>query len=171
MGIIEKYIMSFWQGKLKLWHSFWLVGGVGGIIFGQIMMFFEKNLFGMNPMYPFDFSFRSKIFVLIWVIFTTVGIWRSAENYNGAYFLKIITKGKYLWLRNNLSTFSSSLIDNTIFSLLAWIILNPNPLALYVVITTYILGTYILRIIIAIIDTPFIYLSKYFLPKNYYEQF
>tara|TARA_B100000700_G_scaffold62234_1_gene68432 strand:+ start:1109 stop:1453 length:345 start_codon:yes stop_codon:yes gene_type:complete len=92
MMIIEKYIISFWQGKFKLWHSFWLVGGVGGVIFGQIIMFFEKNLFGMNPMYPFDFSFRSKIFVLIWVIFTTVGIWRSAENYNGAYFLKIITK-------------------------------------------------------------------------------
>ena len=42
MMIIEKYIISFWQGKFKLWHSFWLVGGVGGIIFGQIMMFFEQ---------------------------------------------------------------------------------------------------------------------------------
>ena len=81
-------------------------------------------------------------------------------------FLKKLTINKYLWLRNNLSTILSSLIDNTIFSLLAWIILNPNPEFLYKVITTYILGTYFLRILIALIDTPFLYLSKLFLPKK-----
>ncbi len=81
-------------------------------------------------------------------------------------FLKNYTSKRFLWLRNNLSTLSSSLIDNIIFSLFAWIILNPNPMSFYTVIFTYILGTYFLRIIIAILDTPFIYLSKYFLPKN-----
>ncbi len=82
-------------------------------------------------------------------------------------FLKKITKGKYLWLRNNISTFSSSLLDNTIFSILAWIVFNSQPLTFYTVITTYIIGTYFLRLIIAIFDTPFIYLSKFFLPiKN-----
>lgn len=84
-------------------------------------------------------------------------------------FLKKIFRDRYLWLRNNISTFSSSLIDNIIFSILAWIIFNPNPLALYTVIFTYILGTYFLRIFIAIIDTPFIYLAKVFLPRNYNE--
>ena len=71
-----------------------------------------------------------------------------------------------LWLRNNISTILSSLVDNTIFSLLAWIILNPNPESLYNVIMIYIFGTYILRIFIAFIDTPFMYFSKLFLPKN-----
>lgn len=80
--------------------------------------------------------------------------------------LKNFTLNKFLWLRNNISTILSSLIDNTVFSLLAWIILNPNPDTLYNVIMIYILGTYILRIFIAIIDTPFIYLSKIFLPKK-----
>ena len=82
-------------------------------------------------------------------------------------FLKKISKQKLLWLRNNISTFSSSLIDNFVFSILAWIVLNPNPLTLYVVITTYILGTYFLRLFIAILDTPVIYLAKYFLPNDY----
>ena len=81
-------------------------------------------------------------------------------------FIKKVTSNKYLWLRNNLSTILSSLIDNTIFSLLAWIILNPNPEMLYKVITTYILGTYFLRVLIAFIDTPFLYLSKFCLPKK-----
>jgi uncharacterized integral membrane protein (TIGR00697 family) len=80
--------------------------------------------------------------------------------------IKNLTKNRFLWLRNNLSTIISSLIDNTVFSLLAWIILNPNPETLYNVIMIYIFGTYILRIFIAFIDTPFMYLSKVFLPNK-----
>ncbi len=80
--------------------------------------------------------------------------------------IKRFTKNRFLWLRNNLSTILSSLLDNTVFSLLAWIILNPNPETLYNVIMIYIFGTYILRIFIAFIDTPFIYFSKLFLLKN-----
>jgi len=80
--------------------------------------------------------------------------------------IKNLTMNRFLWLRNNLSTILSSLIDNTVFSILAWIILNPNPETFYNVIMIYILGTYILRIFIALIDTPFIYLSKIFLPRK-----
>tara|TARA_B100001123_G_C15328560_1_gene1030410 strand:+ start:2528 stop:3340 length:813 start_codon:yes stop_codon:yes gene_type:complete len=74
---------------------------------------------------------------------------------------------RFLWFRNNVSTICSSLIDNFIFSIFAWIIFNPNPLDFYNVIFTFVLGTYILRVVIAVIDTPFIYLSKYFIPKKY----
>mgnify|MGYP001149940140 FL=1 len=80
--------------------------------------------------------------------------------------IKNLTKNRFLWLRNNLSTIISSLVDNTVFSLLAWIILNPNPDTLYNVIMIYIFGTYILRIFIAFIETPFIYLSKIFLSNK-----
>jgi len=80
--------------------------------------------------------------------------------------IKNLTMNRFLWLRNNLSTILSSLVDNTVFSILAWIILNPNPETFYNVIMIYIFGTYILRIFIALIDTPFIYLSKIFLPRK-----
>ena len=80
--------------------------------------------------------------------------------------IKKLTLEKSLWLRNNLSTILSSLIDNTVFSILAWIVLNPYPETMYNVIMIYIFGTYILRISIAIIDTPFLYFSKFFLPKK-----
>ena len=79
------------------------------------------------------------------------------------------TSKKFLWLRNNFSTIISSLIDNTIFSIFAWIIFKPDPLDFKTVLFTFILGTYILRIFIALFDTPFIYLAKYFLPNNYNE--
>ena len=64
------------------------------------------------------------------------------------------------------STMISSLIDNFIFSIFAWIIFNPNPLDFNTVLFTFILGTYVLRIFIAIVDTPFIYIARYFLPRN-----
>ena len=80
--------------------------------------------------------------------------------------IKNTTSNKLLWLRNNVSTILSSLIDNTVFSILAWIILNPNPETFYNVMMIYIFGTYILRIFIALVDTPFIYLSKLCIPKK-----
>ncbi len=87
-------------------------------------------------------------------------------------YLKEISSNKLLWLRNNVSTALSSLIDNTIFSIFAWIILNPNPFPLSDVIMTFILGVYLLRVFIAILDTPFIYLARYFIPeeKNYHPE-
>lgn len=83
--------------------------------------------------------------------------------------LSNITNKKFLWFRNNLSTITSSLLDNTIFSIFAWIIFNPDPLNFNTVLFTFILGTYILRVIIAIFDTPFIYLAKYFMPNKVNE--
>ena len=81
-------------------------------------------------------------------------------------YLKTISSNKLLWLRNNVSTAVSSLIDNTIFSIFAWIILNPNPFPMSDVIMTFILGVYLLRVFIALLDTPFIYLAKYFISEE-----
>ena len=81
-------------------------------------------------------------------------------------YLKKITKSKFLWLRNNISTSISSLIDNTVFSVFAWIILNPNPFPFSEVVMIFILGVYLLRIFIALLDTPFVYLAKYFIPDQ-----
>ena len=69
-------------------------------------------------------------------------------------------------MRNNISTMTSSLLDNAIFSLFAWIIFNPDPLDFNTVLFTFILGTYILRVVIAMLDTPFIYLAKYFVSNR-----
>jgi len=74
--------------------------------------------------------------------------------------IKIKSKDRFLWLRNNGSTMLSALIDNTIFSVLAWIIFASNPLPFKTVFFTYILGTYWLRLIVAFLDTPFLYISR-----------
>lgn len=68
------------------------------------------------------------------------------------------TKGKHLWLRNNASTMASQIIDTLIFMTIAFYGVLPL-VPLYI-------GTIILKIIIAAIDTPFLYFLRWFYEKN-----
>jgi len=66
-----------------------------------------------------------------------------------------LPQDKYLWIRNNGSTMVSQLIDTLIFV----------PIAFWGVVPTYVLigiliSTYLIKLIVAILDTPFIYLIK-----------
>lgn len=69
---------------------------------------------------------------------------------------------KYLWLRNNLSTLISQLIDTTIFVVIAFLGTSYN---LFEIVVT----TYVLKSIVAILDTPFVYVAKYMRPLNIVE--
>ena len=66
--------------------------------------------------------------------------------------IKSRTGEKHLWLRNNLSTASSQAIDTTIYSLVAW-------WGIVDLVTALKLGAakYVFKILIAAIDTIFIY--------------
>jgi hypothetical protein len=66
--------------------------------------------------------------------------------------IKSITGERWLWLRNNLSTMSSQVVDTLIFSLVTWwgIVDLETALALGAV-------KYIFKVFIAMIDTVFIY--------------
>ncbi len=70
------------------------------------------------------------------------------------------SQGRMLWLRNTGSTAVAALVDNAVFSILAWIILAPEPLPWGVVVSTYIFGTYLFRLAAAAFDTPFMYLAR-----------
>lgn len=67
------------------------------------------------------------------------------------------TKNKHLWLRNNASTIVSQGLDSVIFSSIAFIGVTP--------ILPIIVGNYVVKIIIALFDTPFIYILRW-LYKN-----
>ncbi|MES2252698.1 MAG: queuosine precursor transporter [Pseudomonadota bacterium] len=70
--------------------------------------------------------------------------------------------GRYLWLRQNVSMFASGFLDNLLFSVLAWIVLNPNPLSFNTVIMSYVLAGCIIRIAVNIMGTPVLYWSYRF---------
>ena len=70
------------------------------------------------------------------------------------HFWKKLTKGKHLWLRNNFSTFTSQFVDTfTIVSLL--IVFGILPQDKFVVL---ILSGFLFKVIVAILDTPLLYL-------------
>jgi uncharacterized integral membrane protein (TIGR00697 family) len=72
------------------------------------------------------------------------------------------TGDKHLWLRTNVSTLISALVDSIVFSVLAWKVFKAGgDMTWDTVIFTYILGTYALRVVVSIIDTPFMYLARY----------
>lgn len=74
------------------------------------------------------------------------------------YFWRKVTRGKYLWLRNNASTFVSQGIDTLIFIFIAFYGVFP--------ILPLILGQYLVKIGIALLDTPVVYALVHFLKSN-----
>jgi len=78
-------------------------------------------------------------------------------------FWKQKTNENYLWLRNNASTLVSQLIDTVVFITIAFTGVLP--------IIPLIVGMYIAKIIISLIDTPFMYLILWLAKKiDYYDK-
>ncbi len=79
------------------------------------------------------------------------------------HFWKRYTEGKHLWLRNNLSTFSSQFVDTfTVvfllcsFEVLPWDLFNG-----------LLLSGFLFKVIVAALDTPLLYLFVFFFRKRF----
>lgn len=79
--------------------------------------------------------------------------------------LSRLTRGKYLWFRSFVATLIGAFLDNLIFSVLAWIVFSPHPLSWRTVFFTYVLGTYLLRVFVALVGIPFTYLARLMVRK------
>lgn len=71
------------------------------------------------------------------------------------------TGGKHLWLRNNASTIVSQLLDTAIFCSIAFLGLFPMSVWLQILVSTY-----LIKVVVAFLDTPFIYLAARFKPSD-----
>ena len=92
---MNNFINNFWHGKISLWKSYWIIGELFNAIFFLMIINLEirflnnSNLLQYLPFYSFaDLSIISKLMLILWTTFITVGIWRSAEAY----------KGKLIWI-------------------------------------------------------------------------
>ncbi len=79
------------------------------------------------------------------------------------HFWKKLTRGRYLWLRNNFSTFTSQFIDTflvvgllCIFGVLPWELFYG-----------LVLSGFAFKVLIAFIDTPFLYIFVYIFRKRF----
>ena len=75
--------------------------------------------------------------------------------------IKTMTGDRWLWLRNNLSTMSSQVVDTAIFTLVVWapVVGIKSALGLG-------FAKYIFKLVIAMIDTVFIYWAKRSFPQQ-----
>ena len=88
-------IQDFFEGKIKLWKSFWIAGE---LIYGFLLLVLlqlDKYLFSelserSNYLSIFNLnnlSVISKLFLILITIFISIGVWRAAENYRGSIFI------------------------------------------------------------------------------------
>lgn len=79
------------------------------------------------------------------------------------HFWKNLTKGKYLWLRNNFSTFSSQLID-TFTVVLLLCAFGEIPWGLFY---GLVISGFLFKVFIAFLDTPLLYLLVFLIRKRF----
>jgi len=68
---------------------------------------------------------------------------------------KCLPSDKFLWLRNNSATLISQFFDTIIFTCIAFVGVFQKEIIFQLCVTTY-----LLKIIIALLDTPFLYIAK-----------
>ena len=88
---MENTINRFWKGEITLWRSYWLIGELLNALFILVIINLDIYLLGNNEVtnyIPFldfsNFSLLLKLILVFWTVFISIGIWRSAENYNGS---------------------------------------------------------------------------------------
>ena len=105
-----------------------------------------KTIFGFIP----RITFAS---LLAYLISQNHDIWAF-------HFWKKKTSGNYLWLRNNASTWISQAIDRVVFVFVAFYGVFEISILLSILFTTY-----FIKILVALFDTPIIYLGRWVLQK------
>ncbi len=112
-----------------------------------------------SPLYPhneaYNYVFSNSLrLILASMIAFVISQYHDLWAFN---FWKQKTNGRYLWLRNNLSTIVSQLLDSIIFMFIAFYRATPELGA--VQIFYMIMPLWTLKVIFALLDTPFVYLG------------
>ena len=98
-------------------------------------------LFGFSPRFVFGS-------LIAYFISQHLDVWTF-------HYLKVKTGGRMLWLRNNVSTMTSQLVDTAIYSTIVWWGLFDFQTAVELSISKY-----FFKVLIALLDTPFIYWAR-----------
>lgn len=119
-----------------------------------IALLFEPNAedFGHEALVTI-FGFYGK------VVLGSLTAFIVSQSFDVYFFQKIKSKlpaNKFLWIRNNGSTIVSQLIDTAIFVPIAFM----NEGLGFDIVLGIAISTYLIKVMVAALDTPFIYLAK-----------
>jgi len=140
--------LSEYYGKRTAQKAVW-IGFLANILF-FIAIYFITNWTGINT--DVDSALNTVLSMAPRIIFASLIAYIVSQHFDVWYYhvLKNLTGGRALWFRNNMSTMASQLIDSSIFILIAFYGILP--------VVPLIMGQWAVKMIIALIDTPFLYI-------------
>ena len=147
------------EAKQAVWVGFFIL--ITTTILMQIsLMFIPHNSDVLSPALQTIFGLLPRITVASLTAFL-ISQFHDVWAFN---FWKKKFKGKYLWLRNNFSTLTSQLIDNIIFTYIAFVglfgVFGWTQVFDWNIIIQIFVVSYAMKIFVSILDTPFIYWSR-----------
>lgn len=156
-GDILTEVYGFARSRRVIWAGF------GALIFASLMAWAVTSLPAAKTMSPESQAAVNAIFGQTWriVAASLLGFW-AGEFVNSFVLakMKLLTAGKYLWMRAIGSTFAGEAVDSLIFYPLAFLGTWPTEQVIAVMI-----GNYFLKVLWEILATPFTYKIVAFLKK------
>ncbi len=130
-----------------------------GILIFMFMMILLCIKVPANPSWGLQFEYETIFGSSLRMIFASIVSFFISQTYDvfAFDFWKSKTKGKHLWLRNNLSTMTSQLIDTTIFMFIAFYHMTPKFSTEFII--SLIIPYWLFKIAFALLDTPLCYLG------------
>lgn len=136
-----------------------LMGGLFFLVTVQVMLLYAPNEYDVaQPHLRGLFQFLPRI------VLGSLAAYLAAQHLDVWLYhrLRRLTGDRHLWLRNNGSTWISQAVDTVVFYSIAFLGVFPIGEA--------ILFTWLLKILVAALDTPFLYLSRRMRPLELREQ-
>lgn len=113
---------------------------------------------------PNEFDFIQKSLISIFSLLPRIalaslvayGVSQLHDVWAYNFWKNLFPGSRFLWLRNNASTMVSQLLDSLLFTCIAFWGLLPQSEFVQILITTY-----MVKCLVAAVDTPFLYLARY----------
>lgn len=133
-----------------------VLGGFVALIFSLVLVRLAL-LWPPAVFWPHDPAFRTILDSTSRIIVASFTAYLLSQYHDvwAFHLLRRLTGGKHLWIRNNVSTAVSQLIDTVVFITIAFYGVMP--------VTPLILGQWVLKLTIALLDTPVVYAAVWLL--------
>lgn len=162
-GDILTEVYGYKRSRRVIWAGF------GALIFASIMSYIVTSLPAARTMSPEQVNAVNMIFGQTWriVLASLLAFW-AGEFINSFVLakLKILTAGRFLWMRTIGSTFAGEAMDSIIFYPLAFLGTWSNEQVVSVMI-----GNYFIKVLWEVVATPFTYMIVGFLKRAENEDY
>jgi uncharacterized integral membrane protein (TIGR00697 family) len=162
-GDVLTEVYGYKRSRRVIWAGF------GALVFASVMSYVVTSLPPARTMSPEQQDAVNLVFGQTWriVLASLLGFW-AGEFTNSVVLakMKVLTEGKYLWMRTIGSTFAGEAVDSLIFYPLAFLGIWSNSQVISVMI-----GNYLIKVLWEVLATPITYTIVGFLKRVEHEDY